>query len=42
MVEQVDEGLGAIVEVLQQRKQLDNTIIIFTSDNGGGLTPMVH
>ena len=39
MVEQVDEGLGAIVEVLQQRKQLDNTIIIFTSDNGGGLTP---
>ncbi|MEC8473302.1 MAG: sulfatase-like hydrolase/transferase, partial [Planctomycetota bacterium] len=31
MLEQVDEGLGAIVEVLKQKKQLDNTIIIFTS-----------
>ena len=30
MVEQVDEGLGAILEVLQQRKQLDNTINNFT------------
>ena len=39
MLEEVDEGLGAIVEALKKTGQLDNTMIIFTSDNGGGLTP---
>lgn len=39
MLEEVDEGLGAIVAALKKTAQLDNTIIIFTSDNGGGLTP---
>lgn len=39
MLDEVDEGLGAIVDAVKQTGQLDNTLIIFTSDNGGGLTP---
>ena len=39
MLDEVDQGLGALVTVLSKRKQLENTLIIFTSDNGGGLTP---
>ena len=39
MIEEVDEGLGSIVSLLEKKKQLENTFIIFTSDNGGGLTP---
>lgn len=39
MLEEVDEGLGAIVEAVEKTGQLENTFIIFTSDNGGGLTP---
>jgi N-acetylglucosamine-6-sulfatase len=30
----VDEGLGRIMEVLRERGTLDNTLIVFTSDNG--------
>jgi len=39
MLEEVDEGLGAIVAALKKSGQLENTFIIFTSDNGGGLNP---
>jgi arylsulfatase A-like enzyme len=39
MLEQVDEGLGAITGALEKTGQLGNTYLIFTSDNGGGLTP---
>lgn len=39
MLEQVDESLGAVVEAVKGIDQLENTFIIFTSDNGGGLTP---
>ena len=39
MLEECDEGLGAIVTALKKTGQLDNTLIIFTSDNGGGLGP---
>ena len=39
MVDEVDEGLGAIVAAVRKTGQLDNTYIIYTSDNGGGLTP---
>lgn len=39
MVDEVDEGLGAIVDAVKKTGQLDNTCIIYTSDNGGGLTP---
>ena len=30
----VDESLGRIIEVLRKRGTLDNTLIVFTSDNG--------
>ena len=30
----VDEGLGRIIETLRARGTLDNTLIVFTSDNG--------
>ena len=39
MLEECDEGLGAIVAALKKTGQLDNTLIVFTSDNGGGLGP---
>jgi len=39
MIDEVDQGLGEIVEALVETGQLENTLIIFTSDNGGGLTP---
>ena len=34
MMAAVDEGVGAIVDLLQQNGQLDNTFIVFFSDNG--------
>jgi N-acetylglucosamine-6-sulfatase len=30
----VDDGVGRLVEVLRERGNLDNTLIVFTSDNG--------
>lgn len=33
-VDAMDQGIGRIVETLRQRGQLDNTIIMFMSDNG--------
>ncbi|WP_417848491.1 sulfatase [Thalassoglobus sp.] len=35
LVESVDDAVGMIVDELQSQKLLDNTLIIFTSDNGG-------
>jgi arylsulfatase A len=35
MIEDVDRGVGRLVETLQNLNLLDNTIIVFTSDNGG-------
>lgn len=34
MVEGVDQGVGRIVDHLEQTKDLDNTLILFLSDNG--------
>ncbi|MCC9641806.1 arylsulfatase [Rhodopirellula sp. JC740] len=34
MVEGVDQGVGRIVDHLQQTDELDNTLILFLSDNG--------
>ena len=34
MMASVDEGVGKLLEVLERRGQLDNTFIIFLSDNG--------
>lgn len=35
MIHQVDRGIGRIIDKLRQHKQLDNTCIMFLSDNGG-------
>lgn len=35
MVETMDNSIGRIVSALQRTGKLDNTLIIFTSDNGG-------
>ena len=36
MIEETDASLGAILDALRESKELDNTYVIFTSDNGGG------
>lgn len=35
MIDTVDQGIGRILATLAETHQLDNTLIIFTSDNGG-------
>ena len=35
MIHHMDEGIGWIVDALRANGQLDNTLIVFTSDNGG-------
>ncbi len=35
MVESIDDGVGRIIETLKEIAAIENTIIIFTSDNGG-------
>ena len=35
MINHMDEGIGQMVELLRSNGLLDNTLIVFTSDNGG-------
>ena len=35
MIHHMDEGIGAVVAALGEAGKLDNTLIVFTSDNGG-------
>ena len=35
MIAQMDEGIGAVVDALRATGLLENTLIVFTSDNGG-------
>jgi len=35
MIREMDEGIGWVVDALRETGQLDDTLIIFTSDNGG-------
>jgi arylsulfatase A-like enzyme len=34
MIDRMDQGIGRIITALKETKQLDNTLIIFLSDNG--------
>ncbi|WP_017327780.1 arylsulfatase [Synechococcus sp. PCC 7336] len=36
MVQSLDEGVGTIVSALKKSTVWDNTLVVFTSDNGGG------
>ena len=36
MIEEMDMNVGALIDALKEKGELDNTYIIFTSDNGGG------
>jgi len=36
MIEEMDMNVGALIDALEAKGELDNTYIIFTSDNGGG------
>jgi arylsulfatase A-like enzyme len=35
MIHHMDEGIGQVVAALRATDQLDNTLVVFTSDNGG-------
>jgi arylsulfatase A-like enzyme len=35
MLESLDEGVGRVLKVLDDEKLADNTLVVFTSDNGG-------
>jgi len=35
MIHHMDEGIGWVMQVLQQHGLADNTLVVFTSDNGG-------
>ena len=34
MVDRMDQGIGRVLEALEKNGQMDNTLIIFLSDNG--------
>jgi len=42
MIREVDLMVGAIVEFLEERGQLENTLIVFSSDNGPVIWPVVE
>jgi arylsulfatase A-like enzyme len=37
LIEHLDAGIGKVLESLEKNGQLQNTIVVFTSDNGGDL-----
>jgi arylsulfatase A len=39
MVDEIDTSMGRIIDAIAAKGELDNTYIIYTSDNGGGLKP---
>jgi len=34
-VDHMDQGIGQVIQLLKENKELDNTLILFLSDNGG-------
>ncbi|MCM5662554.1 sulfatase family protein [Galbibacter mesophilus] len=41
-IEHMDDGIGKVIKALKTSGQYENTIIIFTSDNGGHLPSMAN
>ncbi len=41
MVESMDDAIGTLLDTLERLKLLDNTIIVFTADNGGNMYSQV-
>lgn len=41
-IEHMDDGIGQVVEALKESGQYENTLIVFTSDNGGHLPSMAN
>jgi arylsulfatase A-like enzyme len=41
-IEHLDHGIGQVVTALKESGQYENTIIVFTSDNGGHLPSKAH
>jgi len=37
LVEHLDDAIGQVLDVLEETKIADNTLVVFTSDNGGAL-----
>ncbi|MGB3802363.1 MAG: sulfatase-like hydrolase/transferase, partial [Lewinella sp.] len=42
MMEKVDEGLGRVLDKLEETGLVENTIFVFFSDNGGNMYDVVH
>lgn len=41
-IEHMDDGIGQVLEALKDSGQYENTLIVFTSDNGGHLPSMAN
>lgn len=41
-IEHLDDGIGKVINTLKETGQYDNTLIVFTSDNGGWLWDMAN
>jgi arylsulfatase A-like enzyme len=39
MLDRMDQNIGRIVQTLRDRKQLDNTLVLYLQDNGGNYEP---
>lgn len=35
LIEHMDDGIGKVLKALEESEQKDNTVVVFTSDNGG-------
>ncbi len=42
MVEQLDAGIGRVLKALEDQKIADNTLVVFTSDNGPSAEPVAY